>query len=121
MPETPAEAVQAALSSLRLLPRGRLPEWRVDLDSRVLLCDMQPPVWSLDQRLDVLRVWSALLGAPVGYEHRPNGSGYIAGYLHVRVVRDGVDARVRAFITPTEAAHADVLTILHSQETTHAE
>lgn len=113
--------IPAALSGLRLLPRGRLPEWRVDLDSRVLLCDMAPGHWSLDQRLDVLRVWSALLGAPVGYEHRPNGSGYIAGYLHVRVVRDGVDARVRAFITPVEAAHADVLTILHSQETTHAE
>ena len=120
MPEIPAEAVQAALDGLRLLPRGRLPEWRVDLDSRVLLCDM-PPRTPLHTRLDMLRVWSALLGAPVGYEHRPNGSGYIAGYLHVRVARDGVDARVRAFITPAEAAHADVLTILHGQETTHAE
>ncbi|MER5420362.1 hypothetical protein [Streptosporangium roseum] len=117
MPEIPAEAVRAALSGLRLLPRGHLPEWRVDLDSRVLLCDMQPPVWPLDTRLAVLQVWSALLGAPIGYTHAPNPS--FAGYLHVRVVRDGVDARVRAFITRAEAASAEVLDILHGQEANH--
>jgi hypothetical protein len=116
MPDStiPAEAVAAALNGLRLLPRGRLPEWRIDLDSRVLLCDMAPGHWSLDQRLDVLRVWSALLGAPIGYDHKPNR--YVSGYLHVRTVNGGVDARVRAFITHAEMETADVLAILHGQE-----
>lgn len=113
MAEIPAEAARTALDGLRLLPHGLLPEWRVDLASRVLLCDMDTKT-PLGTRLDVLRVWSALLGAPVGFDPAPNR--VYAGYLHVRVVRDGADARVRAFITRAEAESAEVLNILHSQE-----
>ncbi|WP_440100089.1 hypothetical protein [Streptosporangium sp. H16] len=113
----PDPMISAALSGLRLLPRGRLPEWRVDLDTRVLLCDMDPRTAPLHTRLDMLRVWSALLGVPIGYDRHPNW--YLAGYLHVKVTRSGVDARVRAFITHAEAESAEVLDVLHGQEENH--
>ncbi|WP_440063882.1 hypothetical protein [Streptosporangium sp. OZ121] len=112
----PDSTILAALSGLRLLPRGRLPGWRVDLDTRVLLCDMDPAA-PLRTRLDMLRVWSALLGVPIGYDRHSNR--YLAGYLHVKVTRSGVDARVRAFITHAEAESAEVLDVLHGQEENH--